>query len=286
MGKLFIAKDAAVSSGNAQKVVEDVPVGRYAALGLVIEGTTDTDETLAPSDIGQIRIERNGRQIISGSYSFFHELTKMKFGRPEATLPTAGATRIFTLIPFFYNFRNTLDVTSKDEVDVFIDFGANMPTRFGSNAVTYELTGLTAPAVAESYEMQIRQQDVVADSAGILPTQLDARDVAGLLISDAGDVVSQFQLEVDDKTLYQNIDDDTLTNYSNVENLVEAADLVLTEVPVAEVDLQEAVNRNVKITPTFTGSGTLSVNIISFNRNVDVQGSRARVAQFLNSITG
>lgn len=279
MGKRFIDKGAVVDGGVSQKVSIDLPVDMYAGLGLVIEGTTDTGQTLAPSDVGNIRIERLGEQIMSESFEFFHELTKMKFGKPTATLPAAGATRIFAFIPFFYLQPNVLDVKSKDEVDVFIDFGSNLPTRFGSNSVTYTLIGSTSRSVPMEYLPKIRQQDIVASSAGSNPKTLDAKNVAVLFLEDSADKFDSVTVEVDDRTVYNNLDDDILNDFSNIENLIESSALTLTEVAIAESSLLEAVNNEVVVTPTANASGTLKVTILTVDQ-VDPSSSIAKVNAF------
>ena len=252
----FIATGSA--KGTARETI-DLPVGRYAALLLILKGTTDTGQTLALSEIGRIRIQRGGREIQNEDWEFYHEYSDLKTGWPNSTLPTAGATRVAILVPFAAaGLPNSLDVMSKEEVDLFLDFESGLDTEFGSNACTYEVYGIHAPTQPEVYELHVEQQDQAATAAGRVIDKLSGRNIAALYLKDGGSVVTSLTVQVDDKVIVNEIDDDTLLDLTNMVNKKEATGNTLIELSnVVTGKLQEIANTKVEIDTTFSGSGTL-----------------------------
>lgn len=276
-----------IETGSAKdgKTVVDVPKNPYLGLILRIRGTTDSGETLLLSDVGSIRTERNGNQIQSGTFEFYHERTDLKRGFPLA--PTGGAAAaedIVCWIPFFYNnLPNVLDVQSKEEVDVTLDFDATtLSTRFGSNAVTYELYGIVEEAISEKYILDVRSQNIEKGSSGRFQETLDRPNIAGLILQDPDDDIDEVQFEVDGEIVWDNIDQDVLTIISNLSNQIETSGNELGEINLVETgDIREAYNKNSLLNITFNGAGTLKVTIFSIKESSFVNVSRQRASQFL-----
>lgn len=254
----FIATGSAKSSARESI---DLPIGRYSALLLILKGTTTTSQTLALSDIGRIRLQRGGREIQNEDWEFYGEYSDLKTGFPNLTVPTAGVSRVAVLVPFGASgLPNSLDVMSKEEADLFLDFDTLIDTRFGANAATYEVYGIHAATLAESYELHVEQQDQTASAAGRIIDKLSGRNIAALYFKDGGSVVSKLSVSKDGRVIINEIDDDTLLDFTNMNNRKEATGNALIEVNnVVTGRPQEAANSSVELDTTFSGAGTFEV---------------------------
>lgn len=249
------------SAKGAARVSVDLPILRAAALMLVVKGTTDTGQTLDEADIGRVRINRGGRQIQGETFEFYHDHANLKGGFPTRTVGAATASRIVAFIPFFVpGLRNTLDIRSKEEVDVYLDFDAVLNTRFGANAGTYELYVLEAEGTPETYELHVEEQDLVASGSGRLTDILDGENIAQVYYRDPDSVVDQIQLIVDGETVVDNIDDEAILDVTQYENRIESSGIGLLETNlVPGGNIAEGINGNVRINADFSGAGDLEI---------------------------
>lgn len=255
-----------IKSGDAKgtRVDIDLPAGRWAFLKLTITGTSDTAQT-ATADIGEYRLERNGREIHGADLLFTHQYADLKGGHPTLVAPTAGATRITTFIPFgLFGVPNTLDIASKEECDLELRFNSNLSTIFGSNAVTYTLQGYSAPSIPERYELNISKQNISASGASREKEVLNRQNIASLYLRDAGSVVDRIQYVADGEVIEDNVTDDDLRDISNFLNQVESAQ-TLAEINMVNTSIVEAQNKFSELEANFTGSGTLDVVVMSIN---------------------
>lgn len=277
-----------IASGSAKaaaRVSIDLPIGRYGSLLLILKGTTDTAKTLALEDIGRIRIQRGGREIINELWEFFGEYSDLKSGFPNLTVPTAGATRVAIAVPFAASgLPNALDVFNKEEVDVFLDFDVQLDTEFGANAATYELYGMMAPTQRERYELHIEQQHIVASAASRLLDKLSGRNIAALYLKDVAPAVTSLSLSIDGVNTINEIDDDTLLDITNMANRKEATGNALIEIQnVVTGKIQEVSNNNVEIDVTFSGAGTLEITKFRIEPSGRADQSKAAVNAILAS---
>lgn len=276
------------SAKGAARVSADLPIGRYAFLALILKGTTDVAQTLDEADVGRIRVQRNGRQIQAESFEFFHDYSNLKGGFPTRTVPTAGASRIVAFIPFsLHGVPNTLDVRSKEEVDVYLDFDAVLNTRFGANAATYELYAYEEAFIPETYELQIEEQDIQAAGAGRLDRMLDGVNVGSIFLRDGASIVNTVQVEVDGRTVVDSIDDAFLLDLTNITNRVEASGMGLLEIPIAPTGIiEEAFNRNAEISLDVSGAGTLEVTKLRVMPSSRAEQSLASVRALIQAKRG
>lgn len=277
------------SCKGSARVSIDLPIMRTIYLMLVIKGTTDTAQTLDEADVGRIRIQRGGRQIIGETFEFFFDLSNLMGGYPHKTAPTAGASRLVAMIPFYLlGARNALDVRSKEEVDVYLDFNATLDTRFGANAGTYELYARNAEGIPEQYEIQIEEQDIVASGSGRYEDILDGRNLAQAYLRDASSVVDKVQLHVDGSVVVDNIDDAAILDVTTFEQQVEAAAgglILVNNMPGGNI--AEASNSNSELDVDFSGAGTLEVTKVRWEPSRRAEQSVADVRALLaGRVTG
>jgi len=259
--RLFIAQGSAL--GGAVNL--DIPKGKYAGLLIRIFGTTNTGQTLALSDIGQLRVNRHGKEVISESFDFFHCYDDLKGGfLPTVTGGAAAAEDVFCLIPFALpELPNVMNVLTNEEADLRLDFDtATMNTRFGANPCTYQVYGYMTPDIDEHYQLLIREQDVQATGAGRLSDALNGSNLAALYLIDDSDVIDSYSLAVDGSIVVDNIDDDVERAVTSFENSVEAANRMAEVNLVRTGNFANAINGVAKIELVFNAGGT--VNLTAF----------------------
>lgn len=260
---------------------------RAIYLMLVIKGTTDTAQTLDEADVGRIRIQRAGDQIIGETFEFFFDLANLLGGYPHKTAPTAGASRLTAFIPFYFpGIRNALDIRDKEEVDVYLDFDATLDTRFGANAGTYELYAAVAPGIPERYELRIEEQDVVAVGSGRYDQNLNGDNIGAVYFRDPSSVVNKIQVSVDDEVAVDNIDDAALLDQTTFERTVESAAGGLIEVNNAPGgSIAETRNKQTELDVDFSGAGTLQVTKFRVIASARSESSIAEVQRRLQAQT-
>lgn len=269
---------------DPRSVNVDVPAARYGFFQLVIEGTTTTAEILDPADVGNLRLQRFGKQKQGTTFEIYHDYSGIKGGFVEATTPTAGASRLVAYLPLsFPGIPNSLDVRSDEEIDIKLDFDAILSTRFGANPSTWSLYGFIQPAIPERYVLYWENEDIQSNGAGALPKTLSGQNIGALLLRDSAGVINTVQIEQDGATVISNISDQILLDLTNLENRVETSGNTLVEVNMAPSGLiAETRNRQTKITPQFSAGGTLTVFKLRVIQESDVEASLARVESFLD----
>jgi hypothetical protein len=276
-----------IATANGGRFPIDIPPGPYQNFYLRLFGTTDTGQTLAPVDVGRIRLNRFGQDIHGQAFEFYFDYTKQKWGFPPQTMPAAGATIVGARIPAgLKQMPNILDVMSDQELKIFLEFNATtLATRFGANPVTWQLYGDVAPGLREVYQLEVVQQNIQAGASGLLKSTINAKNIGALYLLDRSDKVDQVQITSDGRIVTDNIDDDVLLEYTNLDNEVEASGHVLIEVPFTPAgDLAETRNSNNEYAFTFNGAGTLEMTafVVKFpspNSAASAERQRAFLAQ-------
>lgn len=241
----------------------DAVAGRYIGLLMRLTGTTDTGQTLAPSEVGTVRVQRGGNTIQSRTFEFFHEANDINAGFPEATLPTAGTTEISAFIPFFApRLSNSMEVVNDDELKLFFTPDSGLSTEFGSNPITFSVYGVIDTQIPEVYELHVRSQDISETSSGLKTHTLSTNNCAALYLEST--VVSTIQIDTDDRTVVNTIDLDVMNVWGNMEFRIEASGNNLVPFVLGSGrSLGSYLNESVQIYPNFTGSGDLKVTILS-----------------------
>lgn len=266
---------------KAKHTVE-VPIGRYQGYKIVVKGTTDTGQTLAPEDIGRVRLERDGVQKQSETFEFYYDYSDIKGGYPTATLPTAGASRIVAYIPVGYVSPNSMDVLSADEVKVFLEFNSStLSTRFGANPATWEFVGLEAEEVPETYGINIFEHDVQASGATRKVFSIDHSNIACLFVKDPSDVLKSILVRIDKKTATNNIDFENLLDDTAIENNIESSGLDVVELKYVANSVEEAVNGSTEVELEFSGAGTIEITGIKIEY-LDAQTLASNVNRIRN----
>ena len=125
----------------SQDLSIDIPEGRYEHLLLRVSGTSAAAQTGTTSNLGRIRVNYNGTDIISSEFEFLHQWTNLFYGLPENTSAEAGACSFSSLIPFSNRIiSNGLDIGEDDLCQFFLTRDSAIDTTY--DALTYELLGV------------------------------------------------------------------------------------------------------------------------------------------------
>lgn len=281
---LKFIKEQAVTGGSTYAI--DIPAGSYAGVLVRFTGTTTTGQIVALSGVGNLRLQRAGKQVQGATFQFFHELNDLGGGFMEETLATAGANAVSAVISASApGMPNVMDIRSNDEADLFVDVGSAMATYFGANAITMSVWGLIEQAVPETYQLQVDAQNIVASAAGDLSEVLSAYNVSHLAVMDAGSVVSYIQASVGGKELIARMPPAVLKVINDWTYKVESSGAGLLVVPTAQFQTAALVrNDTTELRVTFSGAGTLQVWTLSVHVNADkalmsAQRVRAQLGQ-------
>lgn len=267
MQELKLIKSVTVTPGSPLAI--QVTPGRYVGVAMYLTGTTDTGQTLALSEVGSVRLVRGGRQIQSGSVEFFHDLSDLLGGYSEATLPTAGATRVWCPVLFSApGIPNSMEVLSRDELVFNFDPASGLATEFGSNVITLELYGIYDDMVPEQYELSLIPQNFVAAAAGQDRQSLNAKNIAYVALNDSGSVVNNFQLEIDDRVLVSRINDNAYSAFNNNRFRIESSGMTQMLAPTASgANPAPYLNEKGVLDVEFSGAGTFYVSVFSLGQS-------------------
>jgi len=266
--KMKLSRLSFIRQGSAKdgSVSVDLPKGRYAGLLVRIFGTTDTGKTLALSNVGKLRVQRNGKEVIGETFEFFNQYSNLKGGLlPTVSGSAATAEDIMCFIPFAIpEMRNCSAFRTNEEADLNCDFDAStLTTQFGSNSCTYQIYGYMMPEIAERYQLLIREQDIQASSAGRITAPLNGKNLAVVYLEDDSDKVDSTSLVVDDVVVVDAIDEDVIRHVTGFENRIESSNVGgLAEMSLIQTGQPEnAINGGGSLDLTFNGAGTLKVTV-------------------------
>lgn len=253
----FIQQGSAIGG----QVNIDIPKGKYAGLLVRIFGTTSAGQTLLMADVGMMRINRKGKEVIAETFDFFHCYDDLKGGfLPEATGGAAAAEDVYCFIPVALpELPNVMDVENNEEVDLKLDFTANLALRFVALPCTYQVYGYMTPDITESYQLLIREQDVQAAAAGRLVEIMNGKNSAAIYLIDAAGVIDSFSVAVDGQMIVDNIDDVVERAITSMENRVEAATTLVEVNHVRTGNFQNAINGSTKVELVFSDAGTINI---------------------------
>lgn len=257
-----------------------IPKGKWAGFLLRCAGTAAGGITFANTDIGRIRLNHRGEDLMNVTGEFLHLFTNLKGGFPEAT-SAVGAGYAFSLwIPVNHvRLPNVLDCGSNEEAYFQFNWGANF---VGATAGAWELQGIPADAGIQRYSLKIAEQNMIAGAAGRLQQTLAAKNIASILIRDAGTVVNRVTVR-EDGEIAIDADDNIIRALTSINNRIEAA--IAAAAGLGEIDFGNAgeialtFNDEVSMDVNFTAAGTCEVWHMSIKPmdagNVQVSAQRS-----------
>lgn len=276
-----------IKSGDPSGRVEiDLPPEPLAAILLTIDGTTATGESLEPERVGRLRIQRFGEQLQGEDAQFYHDLANIRSGHPTNQGGTGSDSHLAIPIPFaLKGIPNVLDVQSNEEADLVLDFTqGDLGTVFGTNAATFDVTGLVAKTVAERYVLRVQESNIQSTGAGRQPGEFSSKNLAALYMRDPSSVVEEIQLDIDGDVAQDTLSAQKIQDLTNLFNRIETSGLTLAQVHEPdEMKLKNTLNSRASYDVKFSGAGTAKFTLLStrFNNERSKQSAERvqRVAQ-------
>ena len=109
-----------IASGNmlTQRHTVDLPVAQYEALYLYMSGTNNSSQTVALSDMNNIRVNRSGQDLVNVDFDRLESIVDLKHGLTVNSSSSGSSFEFAFLIPFYVGqkgeFPNALDVQQSD----------------------------------------------------------------------------------------------------------------------------------------------------------------------------
>lgn len=265
----------------------DLPPEPLAGLLLVIDGTTVAGESLEPSRVGRIRVKRFSEQVQGEDVAFYHDLANINSGYPTNTGSGGENNHLAVPIPFHIDgLPSVMDLQSNEEADLVLDTtSGDLGTVFGTNNVTFELIGLTAPSVQERYMLRVQESNVQATGAGRQPGEFNAKNVCSIYMRDPDDVVDEVQIEQDGDVVQDTLSDKIIQDLTNLYNEVETSGLDLRQVHEPDrLTIGETLNERTSYDVKYSGQGTAKFTLFSTRfKNERIRQSAKRVERRKNA---
>jgi len=247
---------------------------------LTLEGTTDTGQTLALSDIADsITFRRGGLPFQTESFRFWHEVGGLWYGDLDAPSGNANVSERVVAYVFFYQpeLLQALDV-QPDSLRYNIQWGSDLSTRFGSNQATATIEQVTVQEgeLPELYTPYCLQDDVGVSGAGFKGETIDEPNVTRLFFEDSSSVVTDVRIEIDGRTQVENTDLDGINDQSRLFNRVESGKPPFVEYStISDVGDRSLFSNRVSYQFQASGSGTVETTRMRIGDVADREALRA-----------
>jgi len=254
-----------IASGSilTQRHSWDLPIAQYKGLLVYVSGTNNTSQTLALSDMNNIRVNRNGKDIVNVDFDRAQQLSDLLDGLTVNSSSSGSSFEFAFKIPFYVGksgeFPNVLDISKDDTAMFHLDFG-NLSTPV--SAGTYEIYGIESSGV-EVYEPMIISDQISLSASGTERRPAPAGNIHSVYTfpSTAANY-SKLTIEKDNR-IVEDANYSALQAYTNIVTQKESSAIEVTQTVLAQSDrLDELFSENVYITPLANSSGSLTVDVV------------------------
>jgi len=212
---------------------EYLDAGNYWAIQVALTGNPDNSISLA--DIADhVIVERNGSQLMNVPYEFLHKVVDEWYGTLIHDMGGTAGDRSELYIPFFYpeKFNNALNIQSDQELEVTIQFNqSTLSTAVGTGTLSCEVRRILSSGIGEGYVPRIKKRST-SMNAGDAGRREEFGDsgIVRLFVDDKSNVVTNAQVEIDDRILFSNGSLDSANSLANLLNRVEGSPDDLVEI--------------------------------------------------------
>lgn len=235
-------------------------VGLLKGIFLRIYGTANSGQTMAISDIGNIRFQVNGQQDIFISTTILQAINSMWYGFMEASSVSASAFSFALFVPFEVpDFPNSRLLQPSDDVYLGIDMAAAVATKVSSWTIeAYGIPGTTP----EWYQMKLQPANRYS-VAGTSRKQVPGENIFRVWLN--GTYITDVQLERDGELLYS-------AKYAAIKaetsrkNRVESALVSYLELETGET-VNDFLTDNVELQVITSQSDTVLIQFLSIGLN-------------------
>jgi len=195
-----------VDPKNDQLEVDSLDTGkRLLGLAYLLEGTTATGETLAPSDVGRFILDLYGDQRYNVPVGFYNAWPRIHAGSVAKDLPTAGATSLGGFVPMWTPGGGVQTVPIRQQKDFDAEFQLDnsvLSTRFGSNDASFTVAPVYADRIPSLYVPEYKKATLQFNSATSLDEDFTQGNYPAIWIREAADnanadIIDRFDITVD-----------------------------------------------------------------------------------------
>lgn len=233
-----------------------LPQGQFGAIGIEYDVDAAAAVTLTKLNMGNIRVNWNGDDIINVEAELINNLNNIYGGVGEFSAVAGAAHRMMAFLPLgqWFDSNNVWDIGENDRVMIKVDFpdlalAANVDSGF------VRIFGKNRLGIM-NYLHKIIPRPVVASGAATLADSYLLNNVSQVYINDPAALLSNIQIIKDGETIVDG-EPDTLLAYNAYIHQLESTVNVLAIDMVESMDIREALGVSIHYNYIFTGAGTL-----------------------------
>jgi archaellum component FlaF (FlaF/FlaG flagellin family) len=240
---------------------KELPLGTIKGLFIRYTGTNDAGQTATLANLGTVRVNYKGNDIVNTTVSFFNLFNNLKNGVSEFSSAVGAAFVASIYVPFHapWDESNGLYVAKGDLATIDLRFSG--------------LSGVAASGVVEVYYVSavgianyiplLINQNIQAGGAGQVVDEYQQFNISALYVTENAAITGQVNVYRDGRTLIQSTQA-VLEANSNMMNRVETA-LAFFEInlnPLQQV--ANSLSSNVSVNITVNGATTIVVTFLAF----------------------
>lgn len=248
---------------------KDLPQGLLQGLYIRFSGDAAAGVTIATSDLGQVRVNYRGQDIINVPVSFISLFNNLHWGVAEFASAVGAAFSASIYVPFHMPWENTNGLLNLAEDKGFFELRFPLLTAAKIDSGTVEVYYIKARSVA-SYIPLLIQQNIQAGGAGNVNDKILNYNVSSLYLEENAHLTGQVMVFKDGQVTI-NSTQAVLKSKSNFDNRVEAA-IALIQVNLNPTNLVAAsLGEIIEVQAVVDAATTLAVYYLS----VLFQGDRS-----------
>lgn len=196
-----------------------LPRGLWRGLFVRWTGTNAGGQAVNLAQLGTVRVNLMGTDIVNCLVSFLSALGNLKSGVAEFASATGGAYAASVYIPFhtYFDLQNSLYAANDESIQIELRNTVTTAIVTGGTVEVYALQGIHPMR----YVPTLINQNVQAGGAGLVSDIVQSRNVSSLYVTDNAQL-SIMQVETDGR-LRINANRGAIGAFSNFENRVETA---------------------------------------------------------------
>lgn len=234
-----------------------VPSGLYKFFVVEYDLTAATGVTLTRADLGNVKLNFNGQDVINVDAEILSLLGNIYGGVSEFKAVSGGATRCTLFIPCgqYWDSANIYHVSQDDKVYIDLSFPdlALSSNVASGNIRVYAKTGVGVM----NYINYLQTRPVVAGGAGVIDDSFPVNNVSQVILKSVSTLLSNVQIRKDNEPVFDG-SVNVLTAYSDFVHLLESTNSTLVLEMGESKDVREYSGHEIGYQYTFKGAGTLA----------------------------
>lgn len=239
----------------------ELPEGVIKGLFIRWTGTNQAAQAVTLAQLGTIRVNFRGTDIVNTTVSFFNAMNNLHWGASEFSSAAGGAFVASVYVPFHAPFDDQNGIYNR-LTDKGVFFLQNTTTAVVVLNGTVEVYYIYATGVAQYIALWLNQ-NLQAGAAGQVVDRIQSYNVSSIYFTENAIVSGQVNIYQDGKSKIQ-ATQAVLKAFSNLMNRVETA-ITLLQVNLNPLNqISAALSDLVEVNITVNAGGTYETNYLSF----------------------